>query len=433
MTIDSPRPFEANAGVIAAHLPTGTDRVRILADGRSVRVLRIRGGRRVLLTQPLGLPSRDLTLRVEAYHGGKLLAARSVGSVFGLPRAALVVAPPRRLDGALQHEVRSLRSQTGVATSAWIRDLRRGTAAASNAGARFPSASTLKLGILLALFARSDVDPTAAGSWSLVRSMIQSSSNRAANQLLPSAGGAEGVNSLMASAGATATDMCCPYLLESDESLRSSNGMNREWLASGSQASGVIAPQPLLYRTEQQEAIRPQASVKPLRLDAVFRAPARKQRHERRHRQTPRGIPSALLSWALAPPVPPIDVTEQPTFPCCKYTTAHDLGSVLVSLVLASSGHGPLARVGLTPREARVAEWLLIHTDYPGLVRPTVPYVVGHKAGWLPDMQHDAALVFSPRGTIVVAVMTYSPAGVSYSRARDATARLMRVAVARQG
>ena len=357
MTIDSPRPFEANAGVIAAHLPSGTDRVRILADGRSVRVLRIRGGRRVLLTQPLGLPSRDLTLRVEAYHGGKLLAARSVGSVFGLPRAALVVAPPRRLDGALQHEVRALRSQTGVATSAWIRDLRRGTAAASNAGARFPSASTLKLGILLALFARSDVDPTAAGSWSLVRSMIQSSSNRAANQLLPSAGGAEGVNSLMASAGATATDMCCPYLLESDESL----------------------------------------------------------------------------SWALAPPVPPIDVTEQPTFPCCKYTTAHDLGSVLVSLVLASSGHGPLARVGLTPREARVAEWLLIHTDYPGLVRPTVPYVVGHKAGWLPDMQHDAALVFSPRGTIVVAVMTYSPAGVSYSRARDATARLMRVAVARQG
>ena len=412
MTIDSPRPFEANAGVIAAHLPTGTDRVRILADGRSVRVLRIRGGRRVLLTQPLGLPSRDLTLRVEAYHGGKLLAARSVGSVFGLPRAALVVAPPRRLDGALQHEVRSLRSQTGVATSAWIRDLRRGTAAASNAGARFPSASTLKLGILLALFARSDVDPTAAGSWSLVRSMIQSSSNRAANQLLPSAGGAEGVNSLMASAGATATDICCPYLLESDESLRSSNGMNR---------------------TEQQEAITPQASVKPLRLDAVFRASARKQRHERRHRQTPRGIPSALLSWALAPPVPPIDVTEQPTFPCCKYTTAHDLGSVLVSLVLASSGHGPLARVGLAPREARVAEWLLIHTDYPGLVRPTVPYVVGHKAGWLPDMQHDAALVFSPRGTIVVAVMTYSPAGVSYSRARDATARLMRVAVTRQG
>ena len=356
MTIDSPRPFEANAGVIAAHLPSGTDRVRILADGRSVRVLRISGGRRVLLTQPLGLPSRDLTLRVEAYHGGKLLAARSVGSVFGLPRAALVVAPPRRLDGALQHEVRALRSETGVATSAWIRDLRRGTAAASNAGARFPSASTLKLGILLTLFARSDVDPTAAGSWSLVRSMIQSSSNRAANQLLPSAGGAEGVNSLMASAGATATDMCCPYLLESDESL----------------------------------------------------------------------------GWALAPPVPPIDVTEQPAFPCCKYTTAHDLGSVLVSLVLASSGHGPLARVGLAPREARVAEWLLIHTDYPGLVRPAVPYVVGHKAGWLPDMQHDAALVFSPRGTIVVAMMTYSPAGVSYSRARDATARLMRVAVARQ-
>ena len=356
MTIDSPRPFEANAGVIAAHLPAGTDRVRILADGRSVEVLRIRDGRRVLLTRPLGLPSHDLTVRVEAYRGSTLLAARSVSGVFGLPRAALDVAPPRRVDPALARRVRELRAQTGVATSAWIRDLRRGTAAASNAGARFPSASTLKLGILLALFARSTVDPTASGTWSLVRSMIQSSSNRASNELLPSAGGAEGVNSLMASAGATSTDMCCPYLLEGDESL----------------------------------------------------------------------------GWSLHPPVPPIDVSEQPTFPCCKYTTAHDLGSLLVSLALATSGHGPLVKAGVTAREARVAEWLLIHTDYPGLVRPTVPYVVGHKAGWLPDMQHDAALVFSPRGTIVVAVMTYAPGGVSYSRAREATARLMRVAVARQ-
>ena len=356
MTVDSPRPFEANAGVIAAHLPAGTDRVRILADGRSVEVLRIRAGRRVLLTRPLGLPARDLTLRVEAFHGRTLLGARSVGNVFGLPRAALVVAPPRRLDGALQREVRKLRAETGVATSAWIRDLRRGTAAASNAGARFPAASTLKLGILLALFARSGVDPTASGTWSTVRSMIQSSSNRAANELLPAAGGADGVNALMASSGATGTDLCCPYLLEPDESL----------------------------------------------------------------------------GWGLHPPVPPIDVTEQPTFPCCKYTTAHDLGSLLVSLALASSGHGPLTKIGVTAREARVAEWLLVHTDYPGLVRPSVPYVVGHKAGWLPDIQHDAALVFSPRGTIVVAVMTYSPAGVSYSRARDAAARLMRVAVAQQ-
>ena len=361
MTIDSPRPYEANAGVIAVHVPAGTDRVRVLADGRSVRSLPVRRGRRVLVTEPLGLPSRDLTVRVEAYRGSRLLAARSVGNVFGLPRLALAVAPARRLDPALQRVVRSLRARTGVAASAWLRDLRSGAAAASNAGARFPSASTLKLGILLALLARTRDDPVSAPTWSRLRSMIGSSSNRAANELLPLAGGASAVNALMAAAGATATDLCCPYLLEPDErslSLR------------------------------------------------------------------PAGRPRAAI--------PPVDVTEQPTFPCCKYTTAHDLGTVLVSLALATSGHGPLTRNGLSAREARVAVYLLIHTDYPGLVRPAVPFVVAHKAGWLPQMQHDAALVFSPRGTIVTALMTYSPAGVSYPRAAAATAAIMRVALAEQ-
>ena len=96
-------------------------------------------------------------------------------------------------------------------------------------------------------------------------------------------------------------------------------------------------------------------------------------------------------------PLPPTTVIEQPSFPCCKYTTAHDLGTLLVSLMLASTGHGPARRLGISAREARVALWLLLHAGYPGLVRPASAFPVGHKAGWLPNMQHDAALVFKPQ------------------------------------
>ena len=104
---------------------------------------------------------------------------------------------------------------------------------------------------------------------------------------------------------------------------------------------------------------------------------------------------------------------------------------LLVSLTLAASGHGPALRHGITAREARVALWLLIHASYPGLVRPAVAFPVGHKAGWLPQIQHDAALVFSPGGTLVAVFMNYSSRGVSYARTRAAAGDVVHLALQR--
>ena len=132
---------------------------------------------------------------------------------------------------------------------------------------------------------------------------------------------------------------------------------------------------------------------------------------------------------AARTPLPPTTVVDQPSFPCCKYTTAHDLGILLVSLTLAARGHGPALRHGITAREARVALWLLVHAAYPGLVRPAVAFPVGHKAGWLPGIQHDAALVFSPRGTLVAVFMNYAASGVSYSRVLAADGGVVRLAL----
>jgi hypothetical protein len=360
LSLTAPLPYEANAGIVQGIAPPGSTGLRVLADGRSVRVLQLTSGKRAFLIGPLGLPARDLTLEVEALAGTRVLASAAVEHVFGLPAAAAAVAPPRSIDGAVQHSVAGLPGRTGVSSAAWIRDLGNGHTAAYNAGAHFPAASTIKLGILLGVLARDGADPLRSPAWPLERSLVLDSSNAAANALLPRAGGAAAVDSLLRGLGATGTFTCCGYLLEPGESSRTTQRMLRD-------------------------------------------------------------------------PLPPATIVDQPAFPCCKYTTAHDLGTLLVSLVLASTGHGPGPRLGITAREARVALWLLLHAGYPGLVRPSSAFPVGHKAGWLPDMQHDAALVFSPRGTLVAVFMNYAPGGVSYARVRAAAGTVVRLALRRGG
>lgn len=356
LTLTAPLAYEANPGIVQGVAPAGTTAIRVRADGRSVRVLRLTSGKRAFLLGPIGLPPRDVTVEVEALDGKRVIASATVENVFGLPAAAAAVAPPQTLDAKLQRQVTALPARTGVSSAAWLRDLGNGRTAAYNAGAHYPSASTLKLAILLAALARNDTDPVQSSDWTLERALVLNSSNSAANALLVRAGGATAVDAVARSLGATATAMCCGYLLEAGEHAYSAAAYQRT-------------------------------------------------------------------------PLPPATVVDQPTFPCCKYTTAHDLGTLLVSLTLAASGHGPALRQGITPREARVALWLMIHAGYPGLVRPAVAFPVGHKAGWLPDIQHDAALVFSPRGTLVAVFMNYSAGGVSYTRTLAADGDVVRLAL----
>jgi beta-lactamase class A len=123
--------------------------------------------------------------------------------------------------------------------------------------------------------------------------------------------------------------------------------------------------------------------------------------------------------------VPPSDADESPSVGFGKHTTAHDLGMLLVALAQAVSGRGPAHAIGLSERKARVAVWLLVHARYPGLVQPATSAPVGHKAGWLDNVQHDAALVFTPRGVLVCVVMTQAPGGVSYTTSRAYGARVL--------
>ena len=135
--------------------------------------------------------------------------------------------------------------------------------------------------------------------------------------------------------------------------------------------------------------------------------------------------------YAIDAYVPPVAADDPPSIAYGKHTTAHDLGMLLVALAQAASGKGPAHTMGLTGRKARVVLWLLIHARYPGLVREATVAPVGHKAGWLDNLQHDAALVFTPKGTLVCVVMTEASGGVSYTSSRAYGARVTHLALKR--
>jgi len=126
-------------------------------------------------------------------------------------------------------------------------------------------------------------------------------------------------------------------------------------------------------------------------------------------------------------PIPPVAVSEQPSYPRGKHTTAHDLGQLVTALVQAAAGRGPAHGLGVSGREARTALWLLLHARHPGLVGPATDLPVAHKVGYLARLQHDAAVVFAPDGPLVVAVMSDGAGGVSYTASRDWAARVLRV------
>jgi hypothetical protein len=52
LTLTAPMAYEANPGIIRGVAPPGATNIRVLADGRSVRVLSLTSGRRAFLLGP---------------------------------------------------------------------------------------------------------------------------------------------------------------------------------------------------------------------------------------------------------------------------------------------------------------------------------------------------------------------------------------------
>jgi len=109
-----------------------------------------------------------------------------------------------------------------------------------------------------------------------------------------------------------------------------------------------------------------------------------------------------------------------------KSTTANDLRLMAQALQgLVESGSGPLARYGLSEAQGRALLELMGRARHPGLTSAGIDGAdIYHKAGWLPGVENDVAIVRVPGGaTCALGIMTD---GAGTARARKVAADIMK-------
>jgi beta-lactamase class A len=112
------------------------------------------------------------------------------------PLPALIrAAPPRTTDAALDQKLERLGRSFPGSAAIWVHDLVRGTGAGWNTDARFPAASTVKLGVLLAVLQRLRHPERSQLDYDL-RAMTGWSSNLATNLLVGRFGAAAAQSAL---------------------------------------------------------------------------------------------------------------------------------------------------------------------------------------------------------------------------------------------
>ena len=219
----SPSPRQVSFGLVEGRVGAGTVRISVFVDGEEIGTQSTpRGQFRLRVT----LPTRDVTVKVVAHGPEGGTSTTTVSPVFGLPRAAIPAAPRSRLDSVLQRRLRARSDAFPGTTAFYVQDLQTGAGGAWNARARFPAASTVKLGIAIEVM-RTLPRLTSRGSEidRLLRSMLQESSNRAANELLiwlggSTSAGAARVNATLRRAGITETELYGGFIIGTGSAVR---------------------------------------------------------------------------------------------------------------------------------------------------------------------------------------------------------------------
>ena len=230
-------------------------------------------------------------------------------------------------DAALDARLATLAAGfTGIA-AVYVHDLSSGRTGQWNATARFPAASTVKLGVLAAVLSRTPKPETSSYLYDMT-ALAEWSSNLAANRLL-------------------------------------------RVLGNGDVSRGSQAAEQMLRRLGATQSTYP----------GEYR------------------VGTAHAAKPLQPPL----VSK-------RTTSAFDLGRVLAQFQADAAG-----RTGgvLTTHAARVALALLLDSkpqgDNIGLLRPALPanMPAAQKQGWISSARHTAAIIYGPRGPVVVVLLTY--------------------------
>ena len=182
----SPSDGEAFFGAVVARAPRGADAAELAVDGVSAGRGAVTGGRaRFGVAAPAG--AHDIEIRFRA-------AGRDVGVARArrarlLPRSALAASPGSRTSPSLSTALTRALAGGPRFRAAWVQDLATGDTAGVNAGAAFPAASTVKLGLMAGALARLGARPeTSAYAYDL-RAIAAWSSNLATNRILRRLGG----------------------------------------------------------------------------------------------------------------------------------------------------------------------------------------------------------------------------------------------------
>ncbi|MDX6647184.1 MAG: Beta-lactamase enzyme family [Miltoncostaeaceae bacterium] len=218
--IDAPRPREASFGDLSSRAPARARTAELRADGRLVaRLTVVRRRVRARLALPPG--RHDLELRFLPASGGRPLALARSDGVWLLPRSARAAVPARRVDSRLETRLRALAGGFAGRSALWAQDLTSGRAAGWNAEARFPAASTVKIGLLVAALERLGRAPERSPLFADLEAMATRSSNLATNRLLPRLGGSEAAGAALAQLalrrlGAAGSTFPAGYLIGSE-------------------------------------------------------------------------------------------------------------------------------------------------------------------------------------------------------------------------
>ena len=185
----APAPREVSFGRVTGTVSRVTRRVVVLVDGKEAGEQEVEGARYDLA---VSLPPRNVRVRIVAEDGFGNRAETAVGPVFGLPREAAPSTARSYEDPVLAREVRALVEAFPGTSGIYVENLRTGAGAAWNARARFPAASTLKIGIAIEVLRRLDARPPPGSSLDrLLELMLVHSDNAASNELLAWIGGSE--------------------------------------------------------------------------------------------------------------------------------------------------------------------------------------------------------------------------------------------------
>lgn len=208
-----PRPWAASFGEIVARAPSGADSATLRANGAAAGSLSIAGG--VARARLVGQAGRyDLVVRFTR-AGAQVGLARSAG-VWLLPDTASAPVSAATLDAVWQARVREAAARFSGVSAVWMHDLSTGRAASWNAGALFPAASTVKLGVLVESVRRMGPQPEASAMLHDARAIAGWSSNLGANRLLRRVGGAAGVQAALRRMGAMSSTYTGPYIVATE-------------------------------------------------------------------------------------------------------------------------------------------------------------------------------------------------------------------------